>query len=766
MLRDEMTTYGEALADIGATELPGTELIVAIPGKQYVHHYTVAQLRDQQIDTTANVYIAGGTFAAGAVSEFEGRKQENLRAVLWLQFDADLTDYSGMPQDVLHQLPQSDIDRWIEAQRMDLEQCARDIGLPIHRLDYTGYGLCAYLYLEPTLETDIPTIRAAHKSFIKAINARAGIKLVDPQASDSGTRITRLPGSYNVKNPAMPRLVRTLAYSRGKHVTMDQVRFALKRARQAPEPMPLPSRTSLPSELAIEIIEAVQPHWTDGQKHHMALALSGMLAKAGIPEEQTLAIIEQLSAGDNKPIDRVRCVQDTYKRLQSGIDVQGFMSLRTMMPETVLAYVSERLDRVKGATAPQGVFAFKSGTPQSKDDTKFVSSLNVAPVPDICFNGWVGDYVSMMLPLSEAPESFHLASGLGLIGATAGRKVSARYVRRLYANHFFMLVGIAGYSRKDTAIEFATEFPDHMDGRSFNTAPFRVLRDVGSPQGLLEHLKDHPNIWLYITEYERLAANAHRSSTSAIFPTLSSAWNTPPTLENVTKGSPIQAKMPYLSIIAAVQPEILAEAMLPSDISNGFASRWLFVPGEGGDPIPYPPPIDEAEANRHYARLLKIIDAYGDTDRSTMLELSPDAVERWNAWYMADRRHKPESDDEASMRSRLGVHIQKLALTYAIGRGEQKYIQLEDLDAGIAFVEWSWTHTREMLKSWGVLPMNAIEVRIEKVLNDYGPMKRRELQNKTRNRKWGAADFAKVLEAMIRNGTVEVDPEGYHALAK
>lgn len=758
-----MATYGEALAEIGATELPGTDLIVAIPQTDGVHHFPVSQLRDVEIDVSANVYLAGGMFAHGAVSEFEGRRQENLRAVLWLQFDADLKDFIGLPAETLHQLPQSDLDRLVDAQRQDLQECLRDIGVPIHRLDYTGYGLCAYLYLEPALDADIPTIRAAHKAFIKAINGRAGIQLVDPVASDSGTRITRIPGTYNVKNPAMPRLVRTLAYQPGKRVTMDQVRFALKRARQAPEPSPLPVRTSLPAELGDEIVAAVAPHWTDGQKHTMALALSGMLAKAGIPEAQTLEIIERLSADDRKPIDRVRCVQDTYKRLNAGVNVQGFMSLKSMMPETVLTYVAERLDRVRGATAPQGVFAFKSGS-VAKDD-KFVSSLNVAPVPDICFDGWVGDYVSMMLPLSEAPESFHLASGLGLIGATAGRTVSARYVRRLYANHFFMLVGIAGYSRKDTAIEFATEFPDHMDGRAFHASPFRVLRDVGSPQGLLEHLKDHPNIWLYITEYERLAANAHRSSTSAIFPTLSSAWNTPPTLENVTKGSPIQAKMPYLSIIAAVQPEILSESMLPSDISNGFASRWLFVPGEGGDPIPYPPPIDESAAHKHYARLLKIIAGYGDQERTTQLELSPEAVERWNAWYMADRRHKPESDDEASMRSRLGVHIQKLALTYAIGRAEKRYIQLSQLDAAIAFVEWSWTHTREMLKSWGVLPMNQIEVKIEQVLRQWGPMKRRELQNKTRSRKWGAADFAKVLEAMIRNGTVEVDPEGYHALS-
>lgn len=760
-----MTTFGDALAEIGATELPGTELIIAIPDGKYVHHYPASQLRNTEIDASANVYLAGGAFAEGAVTEFEGRKKENLRSVLWLQFDADLTDYSGMPHEVLHQLPQSDIDRWIEAQRLDLEDCAREIGLPIHRLDYTGYGLCAYLYLERAADADVSMIRAAHKTFIKAINDRAGIKLVDPQASDSGTRITRIPGSYNVKNPSMPRLVRTLVYLKGHQVTTDQLRFALKRARQAMEASSStarPATTSLPSELADEIVAAVKPHWTDGQKHAMALALSGMLAKAGIPEAQTLAIVERLSDGDRKPVDRVRCVQDTYKRLAAGTNVQGFMSLKSMMPDTVLSYVAERLDRVKGATAPSGIYAYQE-KPQEESGT---NKLVLAPVPDICYHGWVGDYVSMMLPLSEAPAQFHLAAGLGLIGASAGRAVSNYHVSDdLYPNCYLMLVGIAGKSRKDTAIKFATRMPRHQSRASYVSPPYQLLTDVGSPQGLMEILQKHPNIWLYITEYERLAANAHRSSTSAIFPLLTEAFDTPPVLQNVTKGSPIEAKFPYLSVIAAVQPDVLSRTMLPEDISNGFASRWLFIPGEGMDPNPSPANLNEVEAAQLYGRLLGNIRRYERPDgASSRLALSPEAQERWNAWYIADARSVSASDDEASMRSRLGLHIRKIALLYAIGDGAMREIQLEHFDAAIAFVEWCWLHTKEMLKEWGVSPMNAIEVRVEKVLRDNGPMKRRDLQRKCNSKKWSATDFAKVLEAMVRNGTVVLDPEGLHAL--
>lgn len=766
-----MATYGQALAEVGATETPGTDLIVAVMTNDGITHAPLSRIRNDEITNSANVYVAGGGFESGSVTATHGRSQQNLRSVLWLQFDADLVDYSGMPHNVLHCLPQADIDRWIESQRLDLEEACTGVGIPIHRIDYTGYGICAYTYLEPIEIQDIQIIREAHKAFIKAINARAGIKLVDAQASDSGTRITRIPGSYNVKNPETPRLVRTLRYDANRYVTMDQIRFGLKRAtEQETVRATMPKPVTLPAKITDEIVSAIAPHWTLGQKHAMALAVTGMLAKSGIPEPQALAVIEQLSKEDAQPFDRVKCVRDTYARLQSGLDVKGFYALKEMVPDTVIEYVAERVDQVRKATAPITLSAVTGGQPQTTayTDTAFEvedykASLDILPVPAICYRGWVGDYVSMMLPLSEAPEQFHLASGLGLIGATAGRNVSARYVsKNLYANLYLMIVGVAGYSRKDTAIEFAINMPEHKGGRyTENIAPYQVLTDVGSPQGLMERLQNHSNIWLYITEYERLAANAHRSSTSAIIPLLTSAWNTPNKLQNITKGSPIEAKFPFLSAIAAVQPDVLSKHMLPEDISNGFASRWLFIPGIGGDPIAEPPDIDEITAFELYGRLARNIEMYSRNGEGTRLHLSDEARERWEAWYMEDGKVQPDTDDEASMRSRLGVHIRKIALVYAIGDGERKAIQIGHLESAIAFVEWSWRHTQRMMKSWGTSIFKEIEEKIRaEMLQNNGPMPKWKLNRRCRSRRWGAVEYSRVLESMLRVGEIEINPLG------
>ncbi|MGI8403949.1 MAG: DUF3987 domain-containing protein, partial [Thermomicrobiales bacterium] len=690
------------------------------------------------------------------------------RQVLWLQFDADLCDYSGMDQPYFHSMPQDQLNRWIESQQKDVEEVFRSIGLPIHRLDYTGYGLCAYLYLEPIDNLEIQTIKDAHKAFIAAINETSGMKLVDTSASDAGTRITRIPGSWNVKNPNMPREVKTILYDPGSQVTMDQLKFALKRAEQRPQRRPLPSTKELPATTLEEIVKAVAPYWTLGQKHALSLAVSGMFARSGVPEEQALAAVERLSSGDEKPWDRERTVRDSYNRARSGLETLGFYALRDMLPESVLTYIDERLNRFK--SAGKGVFRFEAEAARLTSTGQIsthVSTLNIEPVPGICYQGWVGDYVSMMLPLCEAPEQFHLASGLALIGASAGRRVSARYVSKsLYANMYIMIVGVAGNSRKDTAIEFAINMPDRQAGREWNDSPYQVLTDVGSPQGLMSVLQKTPNVWLYVTEYERLAQNAHRSSTSAIFPLLTTAWNTPRKIENVTVGSPIEAKFPYLSTIAAVQPDVLTKEMLPGDSSNGFASRWLFVPGAGRDPMAEPPDIDEEAAHKLYGGLLHTLEKYEKgPNGETRLILSSDAHDRWLNWYDEDGRRPVNSDDEASMKSRLGVHIRKLALIYAASAGA-KEISLDHLESGIAFVEWSWIHTRQMMQTWGVPTFNQLEARIEQVLKKTGSIKRRDLQGHCKSRKWGAVEFARVLDVMVKNGNVEVDAEGLHSWAR
>lgn len=766
-----MTTVAEALNELGIAAADGEDLVCVEIAGERVRHFAADEIADIDVATFRSLYLASGAFRSGTVTRSGGRGEANLARVLWLPFDCDLAGWLALPETkaererelaALWAMPDIELDALLDQHQADVIETFASVGLPIHRLDRSGYGHVAYVNLAPDDQTRVTEARTAHKALVKRLNDVAGYTLVDPAVSDAGTRITRLPGSLNRKGET-PRVVRTV------------MRQAGSSPLETPKPANPPVRRIIPKSGsglsdadAAAIVAAVRPSWVAGQKHAVALALSGLLAKANVPEEQALAIMDAISEPGDRPQERRRATEDSYARLRSGLQVLGFMRLRDVLPGDALATVDGILGRHKQAPRGRGTTVV-AGTPPRGKSVRDVaaeekSGLNalgfdIDPPPAICYDGWLGEYVKIMDPLCEAPRQYHLAVGLTLAGATIGRKISAQYVSKaIYGNLYTMLVGAAGTSRKDTAIELGIDFTRRAPrGTETYAVPFSVATDVGSAEGLVKYLSENPNTLLYVTEYQRLSRNAKRQSTGTIFPLMINAWNTPVKLENLTKGNPLLARFPFLSVVAAVQPGILAAEMQEEDIQSGFATRWLFVPGIGKEPIPEPPNIDDEIAYRHYGELLRTVTPKNTYDSERRLDLSPQAKERWIAWYSDDRKREALNEDEESMRSRLGVHIRKVALIYAATAGAAT-IELCHLESAIAYVEWCWTNTRHLLRNWGVSFWNQIENRIEAVLQSRGPLSRRDLQAYCRGRKWSSREFGLVLDAMLKNDQVIVDP--------
>ena len=87
--------------------------------------------------------------------------------------------------------------------------------------------------------------------------------------------------------------------------------------------------------LLTAIAAAVLPHYREGGRHALALALAGWLRKCQIPEADALRVIDALARAtdDPEPDDRRRAVQTTYER---PIDrVQGWSGLEELLPADV-----------------------------------------------------------------------------------------------------------------------------------------------------------------------------------------------------------------------------------------------------------------------------------------------------------------------------------------------------------------------------------------------------------------------------------------------
>jgi hypothetical protein len=80
------------------------------------------------------------------------------------------------------------------------------------------------------------------------------------------------------------------------------------------------------------LVELMEPYWVASQKHHVALGLAGCLVLAGIPEDQAKEIVTRLSAEDQRPDDRLRCLRDSYARHRQGLPVVGRSRLQERLP--------------------------------------------------------------------------------------------------------------------------------------------------------------------------------------------------------------------------------------------------------------------------------------------------------------------------------------------------------------------------------------------------------------------------------------------------
>lgn len=775
----EPATVGRALEVAGMTPTADGDVVLMAMRDGKPRHATLDRCLDLDPTQPEALYVASGWFAKGVITISGGRSTEHCVGVRWLPFDADLAAlFDGDRAEVNRQLwaaDQAELDDLIDVQLDHVRHAFAAVGQAIHRIDYTGYGVCAYVYVDERDRHRVRDLQQMHKRAVAALNQAAGFPLFDSQVSDAGPRVTRVPGSLNRKNPAIPRLVRTLVPWEGQSSPLED------------QPAPAPNVTpiavprdgdGLSAEAVDQLVEALAPSWSEGQRHRMGLAVAGLLAKSGVPESQARHIVERLAANDRKPWDRFNALGRSYDRVRAGQAVAGWTALEGVVPVDAMRFVGGVLDaweQSRAAHVDLSVFSASGrleipiSVQRSKHAAEAPQGIQIRPLPAICLDGWLRDYVELVEPTCESPDAFHLAAGMALIGATMGRTVAVRHISKsLYANQYLMIVGAAGSSRKDTAIRLALDMPRHRptnqtgglyDARAANDAPYQLATDVGSAEGLVQLLSKSPNVLLYVTEYQRLIRNAKRQSTGTIMPLLTQAWDTPISLQTLTKASPLEAKLPCLSMIAAVQPGILAQETGQAEVESGYATRWLYVLGAGKGSRPEPPEIDEQAAYELYGELLKRRRQYEIGDRESRLAFADDARERWVDWYDRDRGREVAGEDEDAMRSRLGVHVRKVALIYAAGEGAWS-IELRHLEAAIAFVEWCWAHTEELMRTWGVSAWGEIEARIQRVLEGQGAMPRWRLRQQCSSRRWGSREFGQVVDAMHKNGTVRIDPQG------
>lgn len=519
--------------------------------------------------------------------------------------------------------------------------------------------------------------------------------------------------------------------------------------------------TSLSDDEVSALIDLVRSARTPGQRHHVDLAMGGILARNGVPEEQATHIIAVVSDNEAKALNAVR---DSYKRWANGGDLSAYQTLRELMPEDTLTAVDGLLSRFWEARRPKIVTPGRTRKLEvgSGEGTTSERSQFPAPPPEV-YHGWFGGYLELVSETTEAPDQFHLASALTIVGAYAGRRVYTKLASgRVFPNNYTVLVGNSSESKKDTAISRAWDMvldPEWV--RTRTNLPYVERNGVASAESFVKGLSTYSNVVIRMSEFSEVLSNARRKGTSTILTMLMKAWDTPPQLSNDSLTNPAQALNPYVSLLAGTQPDVLAADMIETDISSGFANRIMFVPGSGKGANPWPPEVDERKLHDHWLKLRGNLRAYGDGEYMPV-NRTPQVVELWEAFYRAPRG---ESVLERTMSQRHQNMVLKVALVFAMSDCA-KAIEYEHLSHAIAWIDWSWSCVKQLMAGWATSNDNRLIDRIKTVLERTGPLKKRDLQRKVKDPRWTEVDFARVLRAMVENTTLAYDDEGHIGIAK
>lgn len=768
-----VTTVRDAVGAMGFRETDDGEVCCAIFREGKPHHLPLSVLGDDRAESHDNLYVATGLFRRNSVSAWSGRREENLASVVHLPFDFDLSPYLGMPKPSLHAADQGTLDGYVRILTDEVREVMSSCNIPVTGLIGTGYGVLALSQVDDADTGRIGPLRRLNKALVSRINRTMGFPFADPPVSDAGTRIVRVPGSTNTKNPDMPRTCSVLEWNHEARLRLDtgnlldQVGSGGYSTGEGGVHHP---NGTLPRENADRVVGILRSVWVDGSRHDVSLGVAALLGKAGVNEEQAMDIVAEVSDVDSERDDRLRAVETTYRRLALGQSVAGFTRLSEALPrDAVLALQSELHDlrASREGLGLQGVQRLQqtpSGPvfrrePRDAGQGEGEAAARVeryrSPLPQAYF-GWFGRYRNLMSPTAETPDVFHLAVALTLAGIYIGRRASTYYFSTLYPNLYTVLVGDTGKSRKTTAVRRGKAFFNSLGGVDGYRMPFSQIRGLSTAEGLLESLSRYPKALVEQDEFSHIIAKGRQESSATLLPTLTELWDAPDYQQLLTRANPLLVERPTIALIAATTPQTLALDLGSRHVVSGFANRILFAYGEGKGFLADAPPVDTYEQRALMRDLRDAVDALPQQGHE--FSKSTAAAAYWREVYRDFYNREHETFDAEHMAQRVPANIHRVALIHAVAAGASE-IAYDHVEAARAFVMCCFENACRHAATWGSDDDAKLANDVITMIESHGEMSKQSMYYAVGQRS-GPSRTWKVLDALSKVGAIHIDEWG------
>lgn len=625
--------------------------------------------------------------------------------------------------------------------------------LPVYVV-HSGHGYQPVWALERDDQAeDMPAMRALIRRWGQLVKQVAAAHGGTADSVFEASRVLRIPGTVNLKDPEVPVLV-TAVDSGGSPVDVDQVRDVLDTHLSDAEDTeedtgPAYEGTDVP-EVSCRYAATMMEGWkTDlPDERHPWATRNGMklaaLHRLGCLSEHDLDAGVAILASRLKWL----CAHHGTKRDFEKTEIIG-------KPDSIIDSAKRKALTYSEATLRKKVGKHTHVDPddlswipgQWNDDDAPKRSENVPGVHPAVWHGPAGEYVRSIAAHTESDPLAVLVQVLAWSGCRMGRSVWIQHGNtRHYPLIWPLIVGRTSTGRKGNSSQ------DSLTALSAHNALPRRRSGLSSGEGLVEafmagkgdETPPDPRLLIVEAEWEAVLARCRREG-NTLSAVLRDAWDGQALSTMNAAGASRNVEHHALTVVGHITPQALRSGMTGEDLTNGFLNRFLILSVHRPRLVPWP-----EEGGESARSALSTIASLSSSMTTGPFTLTTDARRVYVDWYTRSAEASEALPERVALATaRAPANVFRTALIYAILDDSDHAVEVDHLVAALALVENSAACARQLLD----VGKAGLDGKILAALREHGPMSRTEIRDHF-SRHVSATDLSEALGALVETGEV------------
>lgn len=353
------------------------------------------------------------------------------------------------------------------------------------------------------------------------------------------------------------------------------------------------------------------------------------------------------------------------------------------------------------------------------------------------FPSWIDGYLKYA-EISEAPELFHFWTAVSVIGGALRRKVWIdQRIFQWTPNFYIIFVAPPGIATKTTTIGIGHDILKEVEGVQFGPQSLTwqaLVADMEKAKAIFEHPSSESGVY----QMSALTISVGELGTflkpkdTELIDNLTSMWDGQiGTHKHSTKTTGSNTVVnPWINIIGCTTPSWMRNNFPAYMIEGGLTSRTIFLHADQKRQlVSYPGRMKAPQAYRELrARLVEDLQTIGEL--CGPMEISEAGYEWGDAWYKRHWTGRPVallSDRFSGYLARKQTHIHKLAMIFAISRGNQLLVTAEDLMKAERIITSLETDIKRVFDAIGLTDTGKASAEILSLMRVYKHMTKKDI---------------------------------------